>query len=142
MKWTCTAAMVVILVACGSGDLTLNEANPDIVAQKPSFAQVYPIFQRDCIPCHAGTDEDPDSEDEDDDDDDDDGSAARSLGVSLSSFDPGLESCRSILNNLDDIVKTIFVDNNMPPGAWPRLTSKEKLTIERWIDADPGGSCN
>jgi hypothetical protein len=41
MKWTCTAALVVIFVACGSGDLTLNEADPDIVAQKPSFEQVY-----------------------------------------------------------------------------------------------------
>ena len=46
----------MLFLACGSGDLTLNEADPDIVAQKPTFAQVYPIFQRECIPCHSGTD--------------------------------------------------------------------------------------
>ncbi|MFP6642409.1 MAG: hypothetical protein VCF24_02425 [Candidatus Latescibacterota bacterium] len=53
-----------------------------------------------------------------------------------------MESCLSIVNNLDNIVETIFIDNNMPPGAWPRLTSKERLTIERWVDADPEASCD
>ena len=50
-----TGLLLAMLVACGSGDRTLNEADPDIVAQRPTFAQVYPIFQRDCIPCHSGT---------------------------------------------------------------------------------------
>ena len=58
------------------------------------------------------------------------------------SVEPGLESCQSIINNLDDVVEDIFVDNNMPPGAWPRLTSKEKLIIERWIDRGTEVACN
>ena len=122
---------VCLLTACGSGDLTLNEADPDVVSPKPAFAQVYPIFQRDCTPCHSGTDEG---------DGDDDGrgrKAARTAGV-----EPGLESCRSIVKNLRNVEETIFVDNDMPPGAWPRLTSMEKLTIERWIAREPETRCD
>ena len=58
------------------------------------------------------------------------------------SVEPGLESCQSIINNLDDVVEDIFVDNNMPSGARPRLTSKEKLIIERWIDRGTEVACN
>ena len=126
-------ALIPMLAACGSGDLTLNEADPDIVAQKPTFAQVYPIFQRDCIPCHSGTDEGRRDEDE----------SGKQVGVSRAlSVEPGLESCQSIINNLDDVVEAVFVDNNMPPGAWPRLRSTEKLIIERWIDRGTEVACN
>ncbi|MDP6019185.1 MAG: hypothetical protein QGI32_24055, partial [Candidatus Latescibacteria bacterium] len=41
------ASITMLLTACGSGDLTLNEADPDIVAQKPTWTQVEPIFQRE-----------------------------------------------------------------------------------------------
>ena len=119
--------LVAMMVACSSGDLTLNQADPTIVPQKPVFAQVYPIFQRDCIPCHAGTDE---------------GSGREGADKVASRNDPGMESCRSIVNNLDDIVDEVFIKNSMPPGAWPRLTSKERLTIERWVDAGPEASCD
>jgi len=124
-----TGVLLTMLVACGSGDRTLNEADPDIVAQKPTFAQVYPIFQRDCIPCHTGT------RGGEEDDEDEAGKLSGTLGV-----EPGLESCEAIIRNLEDIVEDVFIDNNMPPGAWPRLTSKEKLVIERWIDG--GTQCN
>jgi hypothetical protein len=138
-----TGLLLAMLVACGSGDRTLNEADPDIVAQRPTFAQVYPIFQRDCIPCHNGTDEGPrerddeDEDDEDEDDEDESGKRSRVLGV-----EPGLESCQSIINNLDDIVEDVFIDNNMPPGAWPRLTSKELLILKRWIDGGTETACD
>ena len=56
--------------------------------------------------------------------------------------EPGLESCDAIRSNLDDIFIDIFVDNSMPPGAWPRLDSREKLIIQRWIDSGAGGPCN
>ena len=62
--------------------------------------------------------------------------------MTAANIDPGLESCQSIINNLDDIDDDIFIDNNMPPGAWPRLTSKEKLIIERWIAVAPEVRCN
>ncbi len=123
---------VATMVACGSGDRTLNEVDPDVVAQKPSFAQVYPIFQRDCIPCHTGT---GGGEEDEEDEEDEAGKRNRTLGV-----EPGLESCAAIINNLEDIVEDVFIDNNLPPGAWPRLTTKEKLTIERWIDG--GTQCD
>jgi len=118
--------LLTMLVACSSGDRTLNEADPDIVAQKPTFAQVYPIFQRDCIPCHTGTGGG---------EEDEAGKLSGTFGV-----EPGLESCEAIIRNLEDIVEDIFDDNNMPPGAWPRLTSKGKLVLERWIEG--GTQCN
>jgi len=138
---------LTMLAACASGDLTLNEADPDIVARKPTFEQVYPIFQRECIPCHAGTDQGSGDDNSGDDDEreirkSDDVPSARLLDLTASSIDPGLESCESIVANLDDIIEDIFVNNDMPPGAWPRLTSKEKLTIERWIDGGAEESCN
>jgi uncharacterized membrane protein len=119
------ASITMLLTACGSGDLTLNEADPDIVAQKPTWTQVEPIFQRECVPCHAGTDETGD--------DDDDDARDKRLLAAASSNDPGLESCRSVMNNSEDIISEVFRNNTMPPGAWPRLTSKERLTIERWM---------
>ena len=118
-----------LLAACGSGDLTLNEADPDIVPQKPTFAQVYPIFQRDCIPCHTGTASD------------DDGGGKSRKSAKPAGVEPGLESCQAIINSLDDVEEAIFVDNDMPPGAWPRLTSREKLVIERWIAVEPEARC-
>jgi hypothetical protein len=130
------AIAAALLAACGSGDLTLNEADPDIVPQKPTFAQVYPIFQRDCIPCHSGID----LKGGDEDDDDERRRAGRA--ATAASVEPGLESCQAIVSNLKDIVEDIFEKNNMPPGAWPRLTSKEKLIIERWIATNPETRCN
>lgn len=122
MRW---GVLLSILAACASGDRTLNEADPGIVAQRPAYAQVEPIFQADCVPCHSGTDE----------------RAGRRLTTMVAiANDPGLESCQSIVNNLEDVVEEIFDKNSMPPGAWPRLTSKERLTIERWIDG--GASCD
>lgn len=124
--------LVAILASCGSGNKTLNEADPNVVASKPTWAQVEPIIQRDCVPCHSGTEEksrDREDEDEEEEDEGERDKRARTLGV-----DPGLESCLSVVNNLDDVSQTIFIDNDMPPGAWPRLTSEEKLLIERWIE--------
>ncbi|MDP6019184.1 MAG: hypothetical protein QGI32_24050, partial [Candidatus Latescibacteria bacterium] len=74
---------------------------------------------------HAGTDETGD--------DDDDDARDKRLLAAASSNDPGLESCRSVMNNSEDIISEVFRNNTMPPGAWPRLTSKERLTIERWM---------
>jgi hypothetical protein len=129
------------LLACGSGDLTLNEADPQIVAQKPAWAEVEPIIQRDCVPCHAGIDlGDGDDDDDDEGDEGDDKPAGGRLTTAASSNDPGLESCPSVVANLDDVVEEIFDDNSMPPGAWPRLSSRQKLIIERWIAA--GASCD
>ncbi|GJM44480.1 MAG: hypothetical protein DHS20C21_13220 [Gemmatimonadota bacterium] len=134
--------LTLAVAGCGSGDLTLSQADPDIVARSPAWEVVYPIFQRECIPCHTGTEDSSDEPDEDDS-----ALAARSAhGPSglraVGGVEPGLESCEAIQDNLDDIFIDIFVDNNMPPGAWPRLTSREKLIIQRWIDNGAEGPCN
>ncbi|HIG16569.1 MAG TPA: hypothetical protein EYQ31_04345 [Candidatus Handelsmanbacteria bacterium] len=138
LKWMIWGVVLSMLVACGSGERTLNEADPNIVAQRPAYAQVEPIFQRDCIPCHSGTDDGP--REEDDGGEDDKRAGRRIVALVAIANDPGLESCQSIVNNLEDVVEEIFDNNSMPPGAWPRLTSKERLTIERWIDG--GASCD
>ena len=142
MRHICTSTMViaVVLTACGSGDLTLNQADPDIVAQKPTWAHVEPIIQRECVPCHTGRDETPNNDDNEGDDDLRLGDA-RNKPTAPMGEDPGLESCLSVVANLEDVIESIFEKNDMPPGAWPRLDSKEQLTIRRWINANPVPSC-
>ncbi len=141
MRYACLCLMLttIVLTACGSGDLTLNQADPDIVAQRPTWAHVEPIIQRECVPCHTGRDETPKNDNEDEDDlrtRDSLKKPAAPMGE-----DPGLESCLSVVANLEDVVESIFKRNDMPPGAWPRLDSKERLIIERWIDANRVPSC-
>ena len=109
--------------ACqGSGDRPLDQVDPAAVSADPTFDQVNAIVHRSCVPCHQG-------------------GAEAQAGRVLNDDAPGLESC-------DDIVSLRFsildqVDANlMPPGAWPRLTSEEKLTIQRWVENGAPAPCN
>jgi uncharacterized membrane protein len=125
------AVFLVVLAGCGSGDLTLEQADPNAVAQAPSWESVNAIFQRQCVPCHT------------------DDSAAEDLrygpdagaNVTAGGTSPGLETCEAIIENFPECYQRIFVTNDMPPGAWPRLTSEEKLTIQRWFDAGEDAPC-
>jgi uncharacterized membrane protein len=56
--------------------------------------------------------------------------------------DPNLETCVSILESIDDSMAAIFDNNDMPPGAWPRLTSEERLILQRWYDQGRDAPCN
>ncbi len=129
-------AWVALLLAagCGRGDLPLDQVDPDAVPLDPDFALVYDIFDRQCIPCHSGSgpgDAPPAR-------DGATGAAATALGGS----EPGLSTCADIIANLGDIERDVFRDNSMPPGAWPRLTSEEKLILFRWISNGAKAPCN
>ena len=103
--------------ACGSGDLPLEQVDPNAAPLQPTFEQVFSIFQRECIPCHA-TNDPP--------------GGAR----------PNLETCANIIASLLDIERDVLVLNKMPPGAWPRLTEAERLIIKRWITNGAPAPCN
>ena len=93
---------------CPSGESPLAEVDPDAVPQSPTYDQVYAIIQRDCLPCH------------------DDG------GV-----EPPFDTCENVVANYGDLFDQVIEKNEMPPGAWPRLSSEEKLILIRWNGEAP-----
>ena len=54
---------------------------------------------------------------------------------------PALITCEDVVANALRIKQQVLTDNSMPPGAWPRLTSEEKLVIERWINNGTVAPC-
>lgn len=96
------------LSGCASGDSPLAEADPDAVPQSTTFDQVSAIIERECRPCH------------------DEGGQ-----------DPPFDTCEHILENYRDLIEQVIQKNRMPPGAWPRLSSEEKLTLTRWNGVAP-----
>ena len=119
-----------VLASCqGSGDLPLDQVDPDAVASHPTFDQVNAILHRACVPCHQGESED----------DADALSALRSRTLA-DDAEPNLEDCGEIVAQRNSIWEQVDA-NRMPPGAWPRLTSEEKLTIRRWIDDGAQAPC-
>jgi uncharacterized membrane protein len=106
------ATALVLFAACGSGDRPLDQIDPDSVPDPPAYEQVFAIIDRECVPCHSGDDGPPD-----------------------------FSTCTAVVAERDKIWERI--DNNtMPPGAWPRLSSEERLTIRRWIDDGAPAPCN
>lgn len=135
-RWIMLFASMAIAaaIACGSGDLPLDEVDPDSVPANPTYDQVYAIIDRACVPCHNDGDEDDDEGGED--------YAPAKGGTALAlegAFD--LSTCTAVVARRADSWATI-VNNTMPPGAWPRLTSAERLTIQRWMDNGAPAPCN
>ena len=120
-----------VILGCGSGDLPLDQVDPAAVPADPSFEMVFAIIQRECTPCHN------DDNGEDDDERDENQQASPANGD-----DPNYETCRGVIDDLDNLYREIFVRNTMPPGAWPRLTSEEKLIIQRWLDNGAEAPCS
>jgi len=108
--------------------MTLDQADPDAVARVPTWDQVNAIFQRQCVPCHPGSGGL-----------EEDGFVAGAAAPEGS--EPGLETCENIIKYFPNSYRRIFETNDMPPGAWPRLTSEEKLIIQRWFDAGEDAPC-
>jgi uncharacterized membrane protein len=124
------ALAMVVIAGCGSGDLTLDQADPDAVAANPTWDQVFGIFQRECAPCHT----DDEGEDEPED---------RTPGLApFGGVEPDLQTCSTIIENLDRSLVRMLDDNDMPPGAWPRLTSEERLIVQRWNEQGAVAPCN
>lgn len=119
--------LLLTAVSCqGSGDRTLDQVDPTAVAADPTFDEVNAIVHRSCVPCHA------------------DGNAAVSPdegGRVLTGGAFSLENCVDIVSQRFSILDQV-TDNLMPPGAWPRLTSEEKLAIRRWVENGAPAPCN
>lgn len=93
----------------------------------PDYELIFNVIQNECTPCHdTGEDEDEDKR----------VSLARAGG----GVEPPLVTCDDIYTYRFDIWEEI-VKNTMPPGAWPRLSSEEKLAIERWLDNGASVPC-
>jgi uncharacterized membrane protein len=122
------AMTLATIAACGgSGDLPLDQVDPEAAPAVPTYDQVYAILQRACVPCHSGGGDAPVTQ-----------SAA---SPQEDGGDLDLENCVDIVAQRDGILETI--DNNtMPTGALPRLTSVEKLLIRRWVEQGAVAPCN
>ncbi len=120
--------LLLLLASCqGSGDLPLAQVDPAAVPSDPTFDQVNAIVQRSCTPCHKGGGEG-----------ESDGGDSRLI---IAEDDVSLETCAEIVSQRSSILEQAEA-NLMPPGAWPRLTSQEKLIIRRWIDNGAPAPCN
>jgi len=120
-------AIAVAFTACSSGDKTLNDVDPQAVTATPTFDQVNAIMHNKCVMCHdSGSGED--------------GSNDFRLVLQTDGIQP-LNTCTDIVAQRFDILDRVQ-DNTMPPGVMPRLTSEEKLTIERWVANGAPAPCN
>lgn len=122
------------MVACGSGGGSLEDVDPNAVPLDPDFQLIVNIMDRACVPCHeeGSNDEGPD----------DSSGGNASFGTSAFQTYPDLETCQSIVDHTADIVDRALNKNDMPPGAWPRLSSEERLIILRWIENGAKAPCN
>jgi len=107
------AALAAAFAACSSGDKTLDAVDPQAVTAHPTFDQVNAIVHNKCVICH-------------------DASAGK--------ISP-LASCTDIVALRGDILNRIQ-DNTMPPGVLPRVTSEERLLIQRWVENGAPAPCN
>ncbi len=111
------AAILLFALAGCLGDATLDEIDPEAAPAEPTYeAHIEPIMIEKCISCHA-----PDA------------NVGELEGI-------GLDECEKVQDNLEIVSEMIFEKNSMPPGGMLRLTSEEKLTLQRWFDQ--GASCD
>jgi hypothetical protein len=116
--------MLLGLAACNSGDLTLAEVDPEAVPLEPGYQDVRLILERSCVPCHNSGKPLPR------------GTSGGSDGggvLATAEDDPDYDTCEGIIADPVGLLSTVL-DESMPPGAWPRLTEAEKLTLVRWVE--------
>jgi len=107
-----------LLAACGSGDAPLAVVDPGAAPLQPTYSQAKGILDYYCLPCHGGG-----------------GGARREPAPAVEEDGESIDvsSCEAIHQSLSGILDTSVDGNSMPPGALPRLTEREKLTLKRWI---------
>jgi uncharacterized membrane protein len=110
---TFAAVLAIALAGCSSGDRTLNDVDPQAVTDAPTFDQVNAIIHNNCATCHENGGED---------------------------YSP-LTTCTDIVALRGDILDRIQ-DNTMPPGVLPRISSADKLLIQRWVENGAPAPCN
>jgi uncharacterized membrane protein len=125
---TLAVAAAALIVACSSGDRTLDEVDPQAVAAEPTFDQVNAIIHNKCVMCHdSGGGED--------------GGGGSDFRIVEEDDKRPFTTCTEIVAERFEILDRVQ-DNTMPPGAMPRLSSEEKLTIERWVANGAPAPCN
>ena len=124
------ALLPVILSSCASGDKTLDSVDPNAVALNPTFDQVNAIIHNKCVMCHDSGSGGEDSH----------GGNDLRLVLEDGEMVP-FETCTEIVAEAESILERIQ-DNTMPPGAMPRLSSEDKLIIQRWVENGTPAPCN
>jgi mono/diheme cytochrome c family protein len=113
------AAVLTVVTGCASGDGTLATVDPEAAPLHPTYDEVFDIVEFNCAPCHG--------------DGDGDGEAGLREDGYGEGEDQDYSTCRGIQEGIDGLRRTVLDEGSMPPGAWPRLTEREKLVIRRWI---------
>ncbi len=124
-------AAILAAVGCGSGDLPLDEVDPNAAPANPTYDQVFAILQNNCVSCH-------------DSGGDGGGESGYALSRPRTTFEddgPNMNDCVEIVAFAGDILDQIE-NNTMPPGAMPRLTSAQKLLLRRWVENGTPAPCN
>ena len=110
----CVLVSSAAILSCGSGDDTLGVADPLAAPLHPTYEQVRVILDRRCVNCH---DEGGESD------------------------DPDFSTCAGIQADITGILDEAVFGGSMPPGALPRLTEREKLIINRWVEDGAPSPC-
>lgn len=104
------------LSGCAFGEGALGDVDPQAAPATPEYtAHVAPIMERYCTACHA-----------------EDAQPGEVEGY-------GYETCAKVRRNWNSIVETVFDTSEMPPGGAVRVSSPEKLALQRWWAQ--GGRC-
>lgn len=123
-------ALVAAVLACnGSGDLPLDQVDPEAAPANPTYDQVFTILHNRCVTCHTGEGEDEGE------------FVTLRERATTGDAEPDLSDCVEIVALRDDILQQVE-ENTMPPGAMPRLTNEQKLTIRRWVENGAPAPCN
>ena len=105
------------LTGCGTGDLTLDEVDPQAAPEAPTWSShVEAILQVHCVACH-----------------DPNGQAGAQEGQAY-------DTCQATRRGWRGLAETVFDAGSMPPGGAMRLHPWEELTLMRWHDQ--GASCD
>lgn len=125
-------AAAAAAVSCGFGDKPLGVVDPEAAPATPTYQQVKAILDRRCLVCHGGGSGG------------DRAAAIARAGLAPAAAqedDQNYSDCAGVVADLGGILRTAVLDASMPPGALPRLTEVEKLTVSRWIEQGACAPC-